>query len=182
MNILWKVSSRFWLVLGFGCSMATLSCQAGHGAQPSRTQAQVAATEKGSTVNPEISLKVDTSNERAIVHVVWKNHSQTDTYLFDPWQVFRDNMMEGSLLQIAEDGRKVQFLDPVAKRRASEEKDLVRLEPGQKLEGEQDTTGKYDFAPGTHTYTLQYAAFLQVSSPEKYVEVRSQPISFTLTK
>ncbi len=89
--------------------------------------------------------------------------------------------MEGSLLQITQDGQKVDFLGPMVKRKATEEKDLIHLVPGQSLEGQQDITRKYEFAAGTHVYSVVYAAFLRESTPEKFVEVRSQPVTFTAT-
>ncbi len=182
MNISLKALSRARVpIVALSLAMTVgLGCQAEHDSRFGNKQATIAPAKKGLTVNPQIDLKVDTSNSHVVVYATWKNTSDTDTFFFDPWQVFRDSMMEGSVLQIEENGRKIAFLGPMVKRRASLEKDRVRLEPGQTLNGQQDITGKYEFAAGTHAYTLQYAAFLKVSTPEQYTEVRSQPVTFTL--
>ena len=150
------------------------------GAHVSRTQVGVAPIQKGSNVNLQIAMNMDTSGGHAIVHVTWKNTSETVTYLFEPWQLFRSRLMEGSLLGISQDGQKVNFLGPMVKRRASDEKDLVRLAPGQSLQAQQDITTQYKFAEGTHVYSMIYSAFVQVSSPEKYITVHSPPVTFTL--
>lgn len=181
MNISWKVSSRMLLTLGLSLLLvAGFGCQKEPGVHVSPAQVGVAPIQKGSNVNLQIAMNVDTSGGHVIVHVTWKNTSETDTYLFEPWQVFRSNLMEGSLLGISQAEQKVDFLGPMVKRRASEEKDLIRLAPGQSLQAQQDITTQYQFATGTHVYSVIYSAFVQVSTPEKYITVHSLPATFTL--
>ena len=183
MNISRKVLSKMWRTLGLSLLLGVgLGCAQEPGAHVSPTQVGVARIQKEPDMNLQIATNVETSDGHVIVHVTWKNTSETDTYLFSPWQLFRDNLMEGSLLEISQAGQKVDFLGAMVKRRATEEKDLVRLAPGQNLQAQQNITTQYRFATGTHVYSVIYSAFVQVNSPEKYMMVQSPPATFTLMR
>ena len=60
-------------ILGFGC-------RAEQDAQVANKRATTDSAKKGSTVNPQIDLKVDTGNRHVMVYVTWKNTSDTDTF------------------------------------------------------------------------------------------------------
>ncbi len=174
---------RLFVVPGLSLLLAASSgCQAKPTGHAPPTGANSAAVQKGSVVNLQISVTVDTNDGHVLAQVAWKNLSETETCLSEPWQLFRANLMEGSLLQISSEGRKVEFLGAMVKRKATPEKDLVRLGPGQSLQAQQDITNEYQFAAGTHTYSVEYAAFLAVSPPRKDVIVRSSTSTFTLTR
>ena len=123
-----------------------------------------------------------TEHGRTVVHLTLLNRSRSRIFLLEPWQLFPTHIFGPSLFQLKQDGHYLPFLGPMAKVRATPAKDLSPLAPGSSLRGQQDISDLYPFPAGTSQYTLTYQAFVATAQPTHFVQVRSEPLTFTLSR
>ncbi len=134
-------------------------------------------------MKPQIALQVDTKDDHVLVKVTLRNPADADTLLLEPWQLFRQGMLNPSLLEVKQDGQPVLFLGPMSKRRSTKEENLIALAPGGQLEAHQDISSLYRFAEGTHEYSIVYSAFAGVrADPTRLVTLESAAVRFTVTR
>lgn len=70
----------------------------------------------------------------------------------------------------------------LGKRRPPGPGDFVTLEPKNKVSARVSLVEAYDFLSGTHTYDVYYSALHSFPDRGGFIELRSNEVTFSLTK
>ena len=127
-------------------------------------------------------LRVDTQYDRVVLHLTLSSPATASQIRLEPWHIFAPNsMFNDADVVLRSEAQPVDYLGPVAKRKATDWNQLIPLSAGQTITGQQNVTSLYAWKPGTHTYSATYQAFV-ASSPDTWVTLQSQPVTFTLSR
>jgi hypothetical protein len=131
--------------------------------------------------NVDVNLVVTVAAAEVRATLTFVNDSTKDVYL-DPSMACVDGRIRNKVFRITSHDQAVPYLLPLAKRRAPDPKDLVRLAPGGRLNAEVRLDTAYGFFPGKHDYEAVYDAFHDQPGSDDLYELTSNEARFSVTR
>lgn len=178
LNILLRASNNkqgivcLFLTLSLQCALPSLNASVPSGRQKSK---------KMSTEPVQVHLTVDVAGEKAEAHLTYTNVSNAVVSL-DKLNACLNGEVNNNVFVIVSEGKPIQYALPLKKRRGAKAQDVVRLAAGKSLHTDVYLDSAYHFPAGTHTYHISYEAFHDDPHSEALLELKSNPVTFTLTK
>lgn len=129
----------------------------------------------------DVNLAVSVAGSRVMATLVFRNTSDKVVFL-DPLMACLDGRVRHKVFRIQSGRQTVPYLPPLAKRRAPDPKDFVRLLAGASLKAEARLDEAYGFFVGTHEYRAVYDAFHDQPESDDLYEFVSNEVVFTVTK
>lgn len=178
LNILSKASNNkrkivcLFLVPSILCALSSLQASVPLGRQKSI---------KMSTEPVQVHLSVEVAGEKAKAYLTYTNVSNAVVSL-DKLNACLNGEVNNNVFVIVSEGKPVQYALPLKKRRGPRTQDVVRLAAGKSLHTDVYLDLAYHFPAGTHTYHISYEAFHDDPHSEILLELKSNPVTFTLTR
>ena len=139
--------------------------------------------QKGLTMHNMAVLSPEVNGSHILLHLNIKNSSSNEALLLEPWQLFKDKFFNNSVSQLTCEEQEVEFIGPMIKRTPTPNPQLVRVGPGQSVNGTVDISTLYSFPAGMHDYHVRYLAAVDTTGGSiPMLVIQSPVVSFTLER
>jgi hypothetical protein len=130
----------------------------------------------------KVSLGIEASERAVFATLIFSNESSTETAYIERFNGCLDGSVENDVFRITRNGKEVEYVGPLEKRRAPGAEDFAKLPPGERLTRKARLDEAYAFPPGAFEYKALYSALHPYPDRPGFVELTSDEVVFTLKK